>query len=150
MANQYNKDMKKNTFLVVLVVLLVSFNSFSQRKYGFINLKNEVVIPAKFDGAKNFKNGLAAVRINGLWGFINTKGEMVIQPKYGTVLDFDGPIAKVSIAEINYMQTGTYTYINQKGEDVTEAAILGEPAFFNGLKPAIAENGKYGYKIIKA
>jgi len=146
MANQYNKDMKKNTFLVVLMVLLVSFNSFSQRKYGFINLKNEVVIPAKFDGAKNFKNGLAAVRINGLWGFINTKGEMVIQPKYGTVLDFDGPIAKVSIAEINYMQTGTYTYINQKGEDVTEAAILGEPAFFNGLKPAIAENGKYGYK----
>lgn len=138
--------MKKNTFLVVLMILLVSFNSFSQRKYGFVNLKNEVVIPAQFDEAKNFKNGLAAVKINDLWGFINTKGEIVIQPKYGAVLDFDGPIAKVSIAEIGYMQTGTYTYINQKGEDVPEANILGEPVFFNGLKPVKAENGKYGYK----
>lgn len=146
MVSQYNKDMKKNTFLVVLMVFLISLNSFSQKKIGFINLKNEVVIPAKFDGAKNFKNGLAAVKINDLWGFINTKGEMVIQPKYGTVLDFDGPIAKVSITEVGLMQTGTYTYINQKGEDVPETAILGEPAFFNGLKPAKAENGKYGYK----
>ncbi|MEO7975600.1 WG repeat-containing protein [Flavobacterium sp.] len=138
--------MKKNKFLVLFVALLISYQTISQKKYGFINLKNEVVIPAKFDGAQNFKNGLAAVKIGDLWGFINTKGEIVIQPKYGTVLDFDDPIAKVSIKEIGFMQTGTYTYINQKGEDVPEASILGEPAFFNGLKPAIAENGKYGYK----
>lgn len=146
MVRQYNKDMKKNTFLVLLMVLLISCPGFSQKKYGFINLKNEVVIPAKFDGAQGFKNGLAAVKINDLWGFINPKGEIVIQPKYGTVLDFDGPIAKVSIAEIGFMQTGTYTYINQKGEDVPEASILGEPVYYNGLKPVKAENGKYGYK----
>lgn len=138
--------MKNSTFLVLAMALLINCHSFSQKKYGFINLKNEVVIPAKFDEAKNFKNGLAAVKIGDLWGYINTNGEIVIQPKYRTVLDFEGPIAKVSIAEIGLMQTGTYTYINQKGEDVPETAILGEPAFFNGLKPVKAENGKYGYK----
>jgi hypothetical protein len=138
--------MKKNKLLVLFVALLISCHSFSQKKFGFINLNNEVVIPAKFDGAQNFKNGLAAIKIGDLWGFINTKGEIVIQPKYGTVLDFYNQIAKVSIKEIGFMQTGTYTYINQKGEDVPESSILGAPVYFNGLKPVKAENGKYGYK----
>ncbi len=39
------------------------------------------VIPAKFDGAWHFSEGLANVEYNGKWGFINKVGKIVIPAK---------------------------------------------------------------------
>jgi hypothetical protein len=47
----------------------------SSGKWGFINERQEWVIPAKFEDAKEFKNGKAAVKLNGKWGFINKRGD---------------------------------------------------------------------------
>lgn len=44
-------------------------------KWGFINDKQQWVIPAKFEDAKEFQDGKAAAKLNGKWGFINKKGE---------------------------------------------------------------------------
>lgn len=44
-------------------------------RWGFINENQSWVIPARFDDAKEFKNGKAAVKLNGKWGFINKRGE---------------------------------------------------------------------------
>lgn len=41
-----------------------------------------------FESAGSFKNGFAAVRINGLYGFINKQGELVVDCKYNNVNDF--------------------------------------------------------------
>lgn len=47
----------------------------SNGRWGFINERQEWVIPAKFEDAKEFKNGKAAAKLNGKWGFINKRGE---------------------------------------------------------------------------
>lgn len=44
-------------------------------KWGYINTQNQLVIPARFEDAKEFKDGRAAVKLNGRWGFINKRGE---------------------------------------------------------------------------
>jgi hypothetical protein len=44
-------------------------------KWGFINEKQQWVIPARFEDAKEFKGGKAAAKLNGKWGFINKRGE---------------------------------------------------------------------------
>ncbi|MDD2882952.1 MAG: WG repeat-containing protein [Rhodoferax sp.] len=47
----------------------------SNGKWGYINERQGWVIPAKFEEAKEFKGGRAAVKQNGKWGFINKRGE---------------------------------------------------------------------------
>jgi hypothetical protein len=44
-------------------------------KWGYINERQVWAIPAKFEYAKEFKGGKAAVKQNGKWGFINKRGE---------------------------------------------------------------------------
>lgn len=55
-------------------------------KWGLVKKINKdgykLIAEPQFDWTGEFKNGLAAVLINGLWGFINTKGELVIKPQY--------------------------------------------------------------------
>ncbi len=78
---------------------------------GFMNLKGEVVIKARFHHALPFSEGLAAVcteyqekrcRDNdwkilkgGKWGFINKKGEIVIEARFSEVSSFKGGKAVV-------------------------------------------------------
>ncbi|MBI4751769.1 MAG: WG repeat-containing protein [Acidobacteria bacterium] len=47
---------------------------------GYINLKTQLVIPAKFTYARRFSNGLAVVSIGNDFGFIDHSGEFVIPP----------------------------------------------------------------------
>lgn len=54
-------------------------------KTGFINKKGDVVIPMKFDDAKEFNFGYAPVRINDRWGIINDKGQIVVKAEYGWI-----------------------------------------------------------------
>ena len=46
-------------------------------KYGYIDTTGEFAIPAQFDGAYDFKNGFASVRIDGVEYLINHRGEVV-------------------------------------------------------------------------
>ena len=56
-------------------------------RYGFIDKKGNVVIPAKFESIGDFKKGLAPAKLNKKWVFINKKGECVITAKfYSTVI----------------------------------------------------------------
>lgn len=44
-------------------------------RWGFINEHQKWVIEPRFEDAREFQTGKAAVRQNGKWGFINRKGE---------------------------------------------------------------------------
>ncbi len=57
--------------------------------YGFIGPEGNWAIEPKYMGARSFKNGLAAVKLNGKWGFINKQGELVIPAIYNAVKDFE-------------------------------------------------------------
>lgn len=47
----------------------------SSGKWGFINERQEWVIQPRFEDARAFETGKAAVKQNGKWGFINKRGD---------------------------------------------------------------------------
>ena len=43
----------------------------------------------KYDDARSYTNGLAAVCINGKWGFVDEKENVVIEPQFTDAKDFN-------------------------------------------------------------
>ena len=69
--------------------------------YGFINLKNEIVIEPIFKGVSYFSEGLAGATLDGkTWGFINKEGKFEIEPQYYMVDEFKNGICAVSNIDI--------------------------------------------------
>lgn len=87
--------MKKNYFLTALLVVISAYTSIAQTyvfmmknadgKWGFANLKGEVVIAPQYDNCNPFsENGLAIVVVDKAFKVINLKGEAISVevPKY--------------------------------------------------------------------
>ena len=51
-------------------------------KWGFVNLKGEVVIQPAYQTAKSFTNGMAAVCRDDMWGYIRRDGEEIVEPQF--------------------------------------------------------------------
>jgi len=79
------------------------FRYVENGKIGFANTSCVKIIPAQFDFATPFSNGLASFNIGGkmekwdaehsvwkggVWGFINKKGKVVIEPTFSKAYDF--------------------------------------------------------------
>lgn len=64
--------------------------------YGYKNSKGKVIIPAQYDDAQGFYNGVAKVSKNELYGLINFKGKVIVPLQYSEgmaskgLLDFEG------------------------------------------------------------
>lgn len=56
----------------------VPINIDGHLKIGYINAEGKVVIPAEYDNAHYFINGLACVKKEGKWGVINKVGKLII------------------------------------------------------------------------
>ena len=63
--------------------------------WGFIDKTGAVVIQPRFEGALNFRDGLAPVVLAGKWGFINTTGDLVIANQFEWVGGFSEGMAVV-------------------------------------------------------
>ena len=70
-----------------------------------------MVIPAKYDVAWPFNEGLARVKINGKWGFIDKTDTIVIPAKYDDAWTFSNGKALV---ELN----GRRFFIDRNGNEV--------------------------------
>lgn len=103
-------------------------NQEDNLKWGWINTSGEVIIPAQFEKANQFSEGLALVQKDGKWGYINKKGEMVIPPKFEDAGDFFSDRAFVQEEE-----NGLYGYINRKGKYVIAPQFRKAKPFSNGL-----------------
>ncbi|HWV19094.1 MAG TPA: WG repeat-containing protein [Rhodocyclaceae bacterium] len=68
-------------------------------------------IPRRFEVAQPFSDGLAAVRVNGLYGFINAAGTMVIAPRFQNAGPFAGEYAEVRL-------DGSTGIVNRSGKIV--------------------------------
>lgn len=68
-------------------------------KCGFLNNKGSIVIPARYDFASYFTEGLCAVRQNDQWGYINKEGKLVIPFQFDYALPFHMGYAKVKIKD---------------------------------------------------
>jgi hypothetical protein len=64
--------------------------------WGFIDRDGVVSVPLTFSDAREFSEGLAAVKKNGKWGFINTSGRFSIAPTFDFVhSSFEGGLSYV-------------------------------------------------------
>ena len=104
--------------------------------YGF-KKDGAVVIPAKYNFADSFSEGLARVVINGKWSYIDKSGKEVIQLKYDVVGDFSEGLAAVKL-------NGKCGYINKSGKEVIPLKYDSAYYFSNGQASAIL-NGEWGY-----
>lgn len=100
----------------------------SLEKKGFVDMSGEVVIGTRFDDARVFQNGLAAVSLKddkGVphWGFIDKNGILSVQPRFDNVGDFIGGFAPVMVSN--------------KWGYVTDKDILKIPAVYPELGPFI-------------
>ena len=83
-------------------------------KYGFIDTLGNTKIPFLFNGADNFFDSIAIVKVNDKYGAINVNGEYVIPLEYDMLAHTDG------WGRIYASKDRTSFYINNKGQRVEE------------------------------
>src|SRR4030095_5504900 len=142
-----NLSFKKNT-LSIMVLLLLCFKSSSQLtlksfkdstgKYGYKDKYwKAIIIPAKYQNADYFREGLAPVKLNGKWGFIDKTGKEVIPLRYQDVVDFHEGFAAVKA-------DNKWGFIDKTGKEITSIKYEGVSSHFQeGFAGVILDN-KWG------
>jgi hypothetical protein len=106
-------------------------------RFSFIDKSGKIITRQRFDDAKNFSEGLAAVQVGGKWGFINKSGQMVISPQFeeerpswltGMVGSFSDGLALVKINE-------HWGYIDKTGNFAIPPQFRTAGDFSDGLAP---------------
>ena len=90
---------------------LIRFHDQTSKKYGYKDENGNIVIPAKYDDALDFSDGLALVKIKGKYGFIDKTDKLVIPAKYDDAWWFKNGKAKVTL-------NGREFYIDKNGNEV--------------------------------
>jgi hypothetical protein len=62
-----------------------------------VDREGAVRIELRYEGARDFSEGLAAVRDGGLWGYVDTDGRMTIPARFEQAGSFRGPLAAVHL-----------------------------------------------------
>ena len=106
-------------------------------KYGYIDTSEQLVIPAIYDNAIPFDNGMAQVSINGKWGYIDTNGKMITSIKYDETNAIVDDRAAI-------MKDGKWGYINSNGKEVVKLQYEGAMTFIEGLA-AVKKKDKWGF-----
>lgn len=119
-----------------------------RRKVGYCDRNGKLVIERKFDAARPFSEGLAAVRVDGKWGFIDHGGEYKIKPQFEkpSALDYPGddPIDfSEGLAAVE--KGGRVGFIDKDGSMVIDAKFGSAREFRNGLAAARDFWGKWGF-----
>ena len=119
--------------------------------WGWLSYKNKWIILPKYESAKSFSDGLAAVQLNNKWGFVNKTGKEVTPLKYDDVANsssFSDALKKGSFSEgLAAVQLNKkWGFVNKTGKEVTPLKYdnVGYSGFSEGLAP-VRLNGKYGF-----
>ena len=109
-------------------------------KWGYMNLKGGLMVPAEYDDAGPFQDGLAVVSKEDLFGIIDKKNQRIVDFQYNEILEFVNNLAIVKKEDL-------YGVINRAGKlifpliyedisiaknDVYETLKEGETHYFRG------------------
>ena len=117
-------------------------------KFGYLDDNKKIIIPAKYEDAKEFKNNLAIVKNNGLYGLINSSDEVIIDFNFVEIKEHLSfyeciPFSKTKEKKLSY-------WYNQKGLLIhKDKAIAMSETFLcisNGEKYGVISSE--GFKII--
>ncbi len=107
-------------------------------EFGFIDSTGRISIPSRFENVRPFKNGRAAVRLDGLWGFIDKTGAQISKPVYYEVQDFSEGMAAVEYK-------GKWGYIDSSGRVIVSAVYTEAEPYYNGLARVKDSRGTWFY-----
>ncbi len=82
----------------------------SKNMYGYMDTHLNIIIPAKFDKATDFKNGVACVNQDGYFGLIDLSGKFIIPINYKDIIISDNGIFPAKD------DNGNWGYLNLKNE----------------------------------
>ena len=119
------------------------------KKYGFIDLKDNIIIPIKYDWVNNyFSDNLVGVELNGKFGFVHKNGNEVIYPKYDEIIkgfDFGKSLVTLDNQFISLDTIGNPTITKDPIETVP-LQINNKGVVINGVRWAtsnVDETGKF-------
>ena len=116
----------------------------NNKKYGYINESNQVVIPLIYDYASEFKEGLGAVNvgepgyINEHYGFVDKAGKVIIPLMYEKTGFW------FSEGCVQMMLHGKWGFVDTKNKTIVPFIYEEAVGFHEGFA-AIKLNGKWGY-----
>ncbi|MGA2593889.1 MAG: WG repeat-containing protein [Bryobacteraceae bacterium] len=97
---------------------------------GFIDKAGKIVF--RFQGARDFSEGLAAVEKDGKWGFIEPDGRFRVQPAFEAVRSYNGGLAATKY-------DGKWGYLDRASQWVIRPQFASADDFSDGL--ALTEKG---------
>ncbi|WNF36744.1 WG repeat-containing protein [Bacillaceae bacterium IKA-2] len=101
-------------------------------KWGYINDKGEFQIQPLFEYAYDFQNnGLATVKMDGLYGCIDDTGQFVIGPRFETMIDFSEARATVVLEDGFHVIDETGQVLTKKGYNFIRMYQDGRAVFSN-------------------
>jgi hypothetical protein len=107
-------------------------------RFGFINTKGQIVVPATFLSVGYFSNGLAWAKTNALTiGFIDKSGNWVLQPQFESAKEFD-PESGFALVKSN----AEWKLMDKTGKTLMVSGATGYGEFYEGLC-----NAKKGAKV---
>ncbi|MCI5978767.1 MAG: WG repeat-containing protein [Bacteroidales bacterium] len=105
-------------------------------KYGYIDWKGTIVIPAVYEDANNFVNNMALVKLNGKMGCIDRSGNIIIPLLYDYFSDFSEGLAVVRAGD-------KCSFIDVNGKKVFPIDFDGANGFYKG-RARVTYKGKEG------
>jgi hypothetical protein len=69
-------------------------------RFGYFDARAQLVIPARFDRAGTFSEGLAMVEVGRLRGYIDSRGKVVIPPKFHRAWAFSEGRARATASRL--------------------------------------------------
>ena len=125
--------------------------------WGFKDPKGKIAIKARFDSAREFFDGLAAVKTQGKWGYIDHEGNLRIPPEFDWAWDFRDGYATVGLgrktvttevidyAELSKRLTEVRTVFSFRGTDGRMHVIPSESSSIPMRKEPHERPEQYGY-----
>lgn len=109
----------------------------AHEKWAYIDKTGKIAIPARFERAYDFSEGLARVRLDGKWGFIKPDGSYAVEPRFEDARDFSDGMAAV-------MSGGKWGYVDKAGQQAI-APQFDEPQRFQEGLALVWQKGKVGF-----
>lgn len=113
-----------------------------RNKWGYIDNNGNKVIENRYDDARDFIEGAAAVNYKGKWGYIDTEGNQIVEFKYQLVNDYREGMAFVLDFE------NKWYLIDRTGIITTPLDYTDYKSYSNGIAP-VSKNGVWGLIDIK-
>ncbi len=123
---------------IIALNLLPSIGVVQAGSYGYVGKKGLLVIESQFSEAKNFSQGLAAVKIDSKWGYINKIGKLVIRPQFSDTGSFSQGLAAIKIGD-------KWGYINGNGKAIIIPQFSQAYSFSEGVSAVTVDDDKWEY-----